>query len=366
MVFPDILNYLILKKHKFAIVFSLFMAAGTAILLVNLWQDYKITPSRPKPISPEMLQPGIAFLQFNQWVEIDITGLQCQEMNPQSSEREKFINGIIDFLMGGEALREHVILSNEAETLVLVAMFSKEVTCREVRDNSPLRGVISRQTFERYSRLTEIDPVLAEYAYDGYIYNFCAFCGRGNTLIGLIVCAVLFIISIGLLIISIYLMKEKSQEKKIDIESLLNQTEDNSLLIQLGQHLFNKYYKNGFDNLTKPEQIIFMIDQLEMEINNGGFAQYYGNSGSDYAQDVPFALESIGASYTADLVRKGNSLFPNGLPPKIWPDRQVLLDNIINDIHDQLDELDNLFYEYKDPLGKLQREYIHKYKEHFS
>ena len=146
-------------------------------------------------------------------------------------------------------------------------------------------------------------------------------------------------------------MKEKSQEKKIDIESLLNQTEDDSLLIELGQHLFNKYYKNGFDNLTKPEQIIFMIDQLEREINNGGFEQYYGNSGSDYAQDVPLALESIGASYTADLVRKGNSLFPNDLPPKIWPDRQVLLDNIVEDIRDQLDELDNLFYEYKDPLG---------------
>ena len=214
-MFPNILNYLILKKHKFVIVFSLFMAAGTAILLVNLWQDYKITPSRPKPISPEMLQPGIAFLQFNQWVEIDITGLQCQEMNSQSSEREKFIKGIIDFLMGNEALREYVILSDEAETLVLVAMFSKEVTCREVRDNSPLRGVISRQTFERYSRLTEIDPVLAEYAYDGYIYNFCAFCGRDNTLIGLIVCAVLFAISIGLLIISIYLVNKN--KANIDI-----------------------------------------------------------------------------------------------------------------------------------------------------
>jgi len=366
VVFPDILNYLILKKHKFAIVFSLFMAAGTAILLVNLWQDYKITPSRPTPISPEMLQPGIAYLHFNQWVEIDLAGFQCQEMNSQSSEREKLINGIIDCLMGAGALREYVILSDEAETFVLVAMFSEEVTCREVRDQAPLRGVISRLSLERYSRLTEIDPVLAEYAYDGYFYSLCAFCGRGNTQIGLIVCAVLFVISIGLLIISIYLMKEKSQEKKFDIESLLNHTKDDSLLIQLSQHLFNRYYKNGFDTLSKPEQIFFMIDQLEMEINNGGFEQYYGNSASDYAQDVPLALESIGASYTADLVRKGNSLFPNGLPSKIWPDRQVLLDNIIDDIRDQLDGLDNAFYEYKDPLGKLQREYIQKYKEHFS
>ena len=159
--------------------------------------------------------------------------------------------------------------------------------------------------------------------------------------------------------------KEKSKEKKIDIESLLNQTEDDSLLIHLSQYVFDKYYKKGFDNLTKPEQIFFMIDQFEMEINNGGFEQYYGNSASDYAQDVPFALESIGASYTADLVRKGNSLFPNGLPPKIWPDRQVLLDSIVDDIRDQLSELDNAFYEYKDPLGELQREYIRKHKDFF-
>ncbi len=206
---PNILNYLILKKHKFAIGFSLFMAAGTAILLVNLWQDYKTTPSRPTPISPEMLQPGIAHLHLNQWVEIDMVGFQCQEMNTKLSERENLINGIIDYLMGAEALREYVILSDEAETLVMVAMFSKEVTCREVRDNSPLRGVISRLTFERYSRLTEIDPVLAEYTYDGYIYSLCAFCGGGNTQIGLIVCAVLFVISMGLLILSIYSMKEK-------------------------------------------------------------------------------------------------------------------------------------------------------------
>lgn len=206
---PNILNYLILKRHKFAIVFSLFMAAGTAILLVNLWQDYKITPSHPTQISPEMLQPGIAHLHLNQWVEIDLAGFQCQEMNSQASEREKLIDGIIDYLMGAKALREHVILSDQAETFVLVAMFSKEVTCREVRDHSPLRGVISRLSFERYSRLTEIDPILAEYAYDGYFYSLCAFCGRSNTQTGLIVCAALFAISIGLLFISIYLMKEK-------------------------------------------------------------------------------------------------------------------------------------------------------------
>ena len=208
---PNILNYLILKKHKFAIVFSLFMAAGTAILWINLWQDYKIAPSHPTPISPEMLQPGIAHLHLNQWIEIDIAGFQCQEMNSQSSEREKLVNGVIDYLIGADALREYVILSDEGETFVLVAMFSEEVTCREVRDNSPLRGVISRLSLERYNRLTEIAPVLAEYAYDGYFYSLCAFCGRGNTQVGLIVCAVLFVISIGLLILSIYSMNVKKK-----------------------------------------------------------------------------------------------------------------------------------------------------------
>jgi hypothetical protein len=65
-----------------------------------------------------------------------------------------------------------------------------------------------------------------------------------------------------------------------------------------------------------PGEIRTLIEELEGEVNNGGFDQYFYNSGGDNTAEVIQALELIGAVRMADTVNRAAAKFPGGMPPK--------------------------------------------------
>jgi hypothetical protein len=79
-----------------------------------------------------------------------------------------------------------------------------------------------------------------------------------------------------------------------------------------------------------------VVRQFEAEVNNGGLHQYYFNSSSNSAIETPEALDTIGASHTAEIVRKANSIFPQG-PPRDCDARHVSLDAIAATAFEELD-----------------------------
>lgn len=68
-----------------------------------------------------------------------------------------------------------------------------------------------------------------------------------------------------------------------------------------------------------------LVGSLEAEVNNGGFDQFFFNSLSDRTPEIIQALELIGASRTADIVKRAAAKFPAGMPPSEWAKRQDLL-----------------------------------------
>jgi hypothetical protein len=63
------------------------------------------------------------------------------------------------------------------------------------------------------------------------------------------------------------------------------------------------------------QEITQLVGALVAEVNNGGFDQFFFNSSSDRTPDILRALELIGASKTADILKRAAAKFPGGMPP---------------------------------------------------
>ena len=112
-------------------------------------------------------------------------------------------------------------------------------------------------------------------------------------------------------------------------------------------------------DFTSPELTFVSVSQLEAEVNNGGFHQYYFNSAGDLAPDTPEALEAIGAHHTARIVRAANSVFPSG-PPRDRDARQDILEALPEDV---FEEFDDEFLVYEDDLSSLLYSFVQANRE---
>jgi hypothetical protein len=107
------------------------------------------------------------------------------------------------------------------------------------------------------------------------------------------------------------------------------------------------------------EEIVKLISDLEAEVNNGGFDQFFYNSAGDNTAETIQALETIGALRIADIVKRAGANFPGGTPPKDRNARQEALLQISPD-ENVFGEQDAEFYGYPDDLADLLRKYFSK------
>jgi hypothetical protein len=114
----------------------------------------------------------------------------------------------------------------------------------------------------------------------------------------------------------------------------------------------------GYESLTPAEQVFFCVWELEAEINNGGFEQFYLNSSGDIAAYVPDALRAIGATHTASLVDQANAVVGSDGPPTDRDARTKLVEALDDSALDRFEQLDAAFLEYKDNLSALLAEYM--------
>jgi Domain of unknown function (DUF4375) len=79
--------------------------------------------------------------------------------------------------------------------------------------------------------------------------------------------------------------------------------------------LATKERGGGYGSLSAAERVFYGVYLLDLEVYNGGFLQYLGNTEGRYAGDLVGALKTIGANETATRVEQFfNKVFPNGIP----------------------------------------------------
>ena len=129
-------------------------------------------------------------------------------------------------------------------------------------------------------------------------------------------------------------------------------------LIALAESDAARFWKIDYNLLTIAERAFLCVWELESEMNNGGFAQYYESLAGGRAREVPSALEQIGAGKMADIVRKANGLFPEGEPAADQELRFAQLEGIRASAAERLEALDQEFFDYPNSLTELLYDYV--------
>jgi hypothetical protein len=152
--------------------------------------------------------------------------------------------------------------------------------------------------------------------------------------------------------------------KKLDV--LLSSDDSNKSIIELDNFIGKLCdYGDDYSKLTDQQKLFYLNQNLEREINNGGFNQYFCNSSGDNAHETILSLKAIGADKTADILQKAIDQFPNKSVPKDRDERTELVEQIEDTANEVWEELDEMFFEYEDDLNTLNIEYVKKNKDFF-
>ncbi|GAO43338.1 DMP19 family protein [Flavihumibacter petaseus] len=150
------------------------------------------------------------------------------------------------------------------------------------------------------------------------------------------------------------------------LDTLLSSEDTNGSIIELDNFIGELCeYGDDISKLTDYQKSFYLNQNLEREINNGGFNQYFRNSSGDNAHETILSLKAIGADSTADILQKAINQFPNKNVPKDRDERTVIVEQIEETADEVWSDLDQKFHEYEDDLNTLNIEYVKKYKEFF-
>jgi hypothetical protein len=149
------------------------------------------------------------------------------------------------------------------------------------------------------------------------------------------------------------------------IEDVLAIGDPTAFAIALSELVCPRCYADGLHSLTPGERVAFHVDELEREINNGGFAQFFGNASGAHVPETIAALEEIGARRMAALVREALAHFPGGVPPADQAERGTALDGVADDVRAAWTDLDDRFCAYPDDLTALMRRYVEGHRGQF-
>lgn len=120
------------------------------------------------------------------------------------------------------------------------------------------------------------------------------------------------------------------------------------------------------EKLSPPERVFFITQNVEIEVNNGGFSQFFYNSSGDFAGEMVDAFREIGAEKTAAICQQALDAIGQPLPVN-RAERIALIEAIETDaLTDALDVCDNAFYEYQEDMNVLTDAYVMQNKADFT
>lgn len=144
-------------------------------------------------------------------------------------------------------------------------------------------------------------------------------------------------------------------------DSFYSEKED--LVFKTFEAICDKFgYGDDLGKLNEHEKVIYVALMLGMEVNNGGFAQFFFNSSGELSSEVVDAFIKIGAFKTAEICKKALAVFGGNVPT----DRAEREDLLISlDCDDVLGECDDEFYKDEDNLLELYYIYITEHRSFF-
>jgi hypothetical protein len=115
-----------------------------------------------------------------------------------------------------------------------------------------------------------------------------------------------------------------------------------SLVLAFEQAIDQKIARDGGEKLSDEEIIVLAIEAMEREVNNGGWGQFFVNTGQ-FAPVIVDALRRIGCPKTAKIAQKALKtvdkapITENEIKNGTWEDNEKR--------QDALSDCDNLYFE---------------------
>ena len=136
-----------------------------------------------------------------------------------------------------------------------------------------------------------------------------------------------------------------------EIKDFWKEEDDTELVYRLYDYIQKKSYSFlKIENLNEVEKNIMIVNDLDAEVNNGGFDQFFLNSRGAYNESLIKALTAVNAPETAKICAKALDIISRGL----LQDQEIeLLDK----------ECDTPYYEKSENLTFLLAEYARKNKD---
>lgn len=141
----------------------------------------------------------------------------------------------------------------------------------------------------------------------------------------------------------------------------------NKFVIAVNEQICHKCC-NGerMERLSKEERIFYVVQQLEIEVNNGGFSQFFFNSSGDFANELYDAFMAVGAAKTAEICKRATEAFGKPMPSDRTK-RAAFLDDCRSEGAEAiLSNCDDEFYKYEEDLLELNYDFILNNKGSFS
>lgn len=110
------------------------------------------------------------------------------------------------------------------------------------------------------------------------------------------------------------------------------------------RNLWDVGRKNGWDALTVAEKHLCAIEELEAEVSNGGFAQYYFNPSGDHWEYAQAGLAQIGAKEHYKVMSASVKSFGSAMPSADHGTRTSQLSKIVRIKEEPFIEQDNAWY----------------------
>ena len=143
----------------------------------------------------------------------------------------------------------------------------------------------------------------------------------------------------------------------------IDDNEKNRRLIALSARPDVRFWRTDYALLSPAERVFLVIWELEAQVNNGGFNQYFFNSSGRLVPYAANALRTIGAQEMSSIV----DLAVYAIGPNIpWLDDDARQDTVLaldDDIQSELEELDQAFFKYPNNLTELLYAYVVQHRD---
>jgi hypothetical protein len=139
----------------------------------------------------------------------------------------------------------------------------------------------------------------------------------------------------------------------------------NAFLIGLSESDRTDFGRTDFGEQSEEQRVFSAIWELESQVNNGGFLQYFQSADGHTANAAPAALRAIGAGKCADIVSRALAVVSQQALPDDQASREQLIESLDGPAQDALESLDQEFFSYLDNLTDLLFEYVRSHPQTF-